>query len=147
MADTNWQIRVGTKIDDSIQQQLNKLPVKTVTVTPVLKGGQEFQRTATQFVDGTGQMVQVTKDLNKATGTVSESITKVKQSTQAVSKEIQETSKHTATSGEKFIDVTKKVVAFGAVTSIIGLFTKAMSEAVQIVTDYNVVTTEFSAVS
>ena len=51
MADTNFNIKVGTQLNDTLQKQLDASPKKTITVKPILdtKGLQVGTKTVTQY--------------------------------------------------------------------------------------------------
>lgn len=137
--DSNFKLLVGTKVEDDIQSQLNKFPKKTIVITPILnkEGLQVGTKEIANYVSKTGDMAQVTKEFNKDGTEMSKTLTKVGETTKGVSKNISETSKHTSDLGGKFLDITKKVVAFGAVTAIIGAFTKSMSDAIEVTKEFD----------
>jgi hypothetical protein len=149
MTDSNWQIKLGTRVTDDIQKQLNAMPKKTVVVTPILdnRSTQIGTKTLTQYSDALGNVTTATKKTYANTKETTNEITKLKSSVDTTSKSIQTASKHTATLGSRFVDITKKVAAFGAVTAMIGLFTRAISEGVKAVINMNKVQTEFKKVS
>lgn len=147
--DSNFKLLVGTKVEDNIQSQLNKFPKKTIVITPILnkEGLQVGTKEIANYVSKTGDMAQVTKEFNKDGTEMSKTLTKVGETTKGVSKSFYETSKHADGLGSKFLDITKKVIAFGGVTAIIGAFTKTIGEAYQAVKNMDDVMTEFNKVS
>ena len=147
--DSNFKLLVGTKVEDTIQSQLNKFPKKTITVTPILdkKGFQTGTKEITSYTDSMGKAYTTTKTFNNATKETDTVLTKAKETVGGVGKSLSDTSKHADTLGSKFLDITKKVIAFGGVTAIIGLFTKTISEAYQAVKNMDDVMTEFNKVS
>lgn len=93
----------------------------------------ELQKEVLKAVDSEGKMVTVTKNLNKTTG---EFNTTLKEST-----------KTAKTWGEEFADSFGKVLRFGTITALIGAFTKAMYEAVDVVKEFNDATVDLQKVS
>ena len=142
MADTNFQLSVGAKVVDNIQQQLDKMTKKTVTVTPILNssGVKEMEKTVKTYTDGLGKTIQTTQKFNVATGQTSTYVSKV-------SDKLQTASKHTKTLGEDFLSTAGKVAKFGAITSIIGAFTSSIAEAVKAVSELDNSLTELKKVS
>ena len=142
MADTNFQLSVGAKVVDNIQQQLDKMTKKTVTVTPILNssGVKEMEKTVKTYTDGLGKTIQTTQKFNVATGQTSTYISKV-------SDKLQTASKHTKTLGEDFLSTAGKVAKFGAITSLIGAFTGAMTSAIKVVKDMDSSLTELKKVT
>ena len=144
MSNTNWQILVGTKVDTSgIQKQLDTMTKKSVTITPTIKG----TKTVTQYADTMGNIVSTTKEWNKATGETETTISKASTKVNTMSDSINKANKGAFGLGQSFASITKKVVAFGAVTSIIGTFTTLMYSAVEAVKDFDDAMTEFKKVS
>jgi len=64
---SDFQVQVGAVVKDNIQQQLNGFSKKTVTVTPILdtKSNQTGTKTVTDWVNKSGELVQVTDKLIK----------------------------------------------------------------------------------
>ena len=219
---SDFNLKVGAKVDTStIQKQLNATK-KEVVVTIVTKGGTEYQKTVTKMATESGKLYEVTDMLNKKTGETKTTVTKLRESfkeikediktartevtkftdasgkmttsttrfneageqlgattvrvsenikeatkdmkvvdtytnkytdstgklvtetkrfnssgeqvgetTRKITTEMQKASKHTKTLGEDFLITAGKVAKFGAITSLIGLFTKSMYEAVE----------------
>ena len=142
MADTNFQLSVGAKVVDNIQQQLDKMTKKTVTVTPILNssGVKEMEKTVKTYTDGLGRTIQTTQKFNVATGQTSTYVSKV-------SDKLQVASKHTKTLGEDFLSTAGKVAKFGAITAMLGLFTTGVSEAIKSVKEMDSAMVEFNKVS
>jgi len=65
----------------------------------------------------------------------------------AVRTEIKTATKHTSTLSERFLDITKKVIAFGAVTSLISAFSGIMYKAVDSVKEMDASLTELQKVT
>ena len=147
--DSNFKLLVGTKVEDTIQSQLNKFPKKTITVTPILdkKGFQTGTKEITSYTDSMGKAYTTTKTFNNATKETDTVLTKAKETVGGVGKSLSDTSKHADTLGSKFLDISKKVIAFGAVTAIIGLFTKSMSEAIEVTKEFDASLAELRKVS
>ena len=140
----DYRLSVGTKIDGTdIQKQINALPKKTIVITSTVKGSKEV----TTLVDSMGQLVTTTTKFDKSGNALSQTLNKVKTNIKQTSDNIQTASKHTTTLGSKFLDITRKVVAFGAVTSLIGTFTTMMYKAVESVSDMDASLTELKKVS
>lgn len=124
----DYRMIVGTKIDGTdIQQQIDKLPVKKIVVQPTVKGSKEIKT----MTDDMGSLVTTTTKFNKVGESTGTTLSKVSTNFKDTSNQIKTASTHTTTLAGKFVDITKKVVAFGAVTSLIGAFTKSMYEAVE----------------
>lgn len=149
MADSNWQVKIGTKVTDDIQKQLNAMPKKTITITPILNNAstQVGTKTLTAYSDALGNITTATKKVYNDSRTMTNEITKVKSSVDTTSASLQTASKHTKTLGEDFLSTTGKVAKFGAITAILGAFTGAMTEAVKVIMNMNEVQTEFKKVS
>ena len=147
--DSNFKLLVGTKVEDTIQSQLNKFPKKTITVTPILdkKGFQTGTKEITSYTDSMGKAYTTTKTFNNATKETDTVLTEAKETVGGVGKSLSDTSKHADTLGSKFLDISKKVIAFGAVTAIIGLFTKSMSEAIEVTKEFDASLAELRKVS
>lgn len=100
--------------------------------------------------DGTKEMETLVKTFedtsNKAKVTTRE-VTKFDKTGKQLGTTLVSTSKNVETLGARFVDVTKKVVAFGGVTAIIGLFTQGVIEAIQAVKDIDDALVEFRKVS
>ena len=140
----DYRMIVGTKIDGTdIQQQIDKLPVKKIVVQPTVKGSKEIKT----MTDDMGSLVTTTTKFNKVGESTGTTLSKVSTNFKDTSNQIETASTHTETLAGKFVDITKKVVAFGAVTSLIGTFTKLMYEAVEVVKEFDSAMTEFKKVS
>lgn len=146
----NYSAEVGIKFNDTrLKSQLKTIESKTINLNLQLSRG-----TSTQINS-------INKALNKMKITTSSTVAEmnalgdrttvamknVKRSVDTTSKSIEGASKHAHTLGSKFVDITKKVIAFGAITSAIGLFTQAMSQAVKVVGEFDASLTEFRKVS
>ena len=146
----NYTAEVGIKFNDrQLNRQLKELGSKTVTVNMKLGDGVSRQlhninKSFNKVTDGT---VAWGKSVSESSEKASKSLTTVEKSTKNINKSFYDTSKHADTLGSKFLDITKKVIAFGGVTAIIGLFTKTISEAYQAVKNMDDVMTEFNKVS
>ena len=92
---SDFQVQVGAVVKDNIQQQLNGFSKKTVTVTPILdtKSRETGTKTVTDWVNKSGELVQVTDKLNKATGEINSTITKQKKAYKDTSSAVDENSK------------------------------------------------------
>lgn len=140
----DYRLIVGTKIDGTdIQKQIDAMPKKKVVIQATVQGSKEIKT----LVDDTGQLITTTTKYDKAGVNLGTTLTKTTQNIKTMSNEVKQASTHTETLGSKFISVTKKVIAFGAITSLIGLFTKGMYEAVEVVKDFDEAMTEFNKVS
>ena len=149
MADSNWSVRIGTAVKDDIQKQLDAMPKKTVQVTPILntKSIQTGLKEITTYNDNMGNVITTTSKFNKEGEKLSTTFTKVKSTVDTTSQTLQTASKHTKTLGEDFISTAGKVAKFGAITAILGLFTGAVAEAVNVVEEFDSAMTEFNKVS
>ncbi len=96
---------------------------------------------------GTEQLTTSMKKTIDSAGTLTTSIKKVNNAGDELTKTTITSSKAVKSLGQDFVDTFGKVAKFGAITSIIGLFTKAMYEAVQVVKEFDSTITEFSKVS
>lgn len=144
---SDFNIKVGTSLDTTgLDKQLSAKTYK-VTTTVVTKGGTEYEKTVTKLKDDTGKLYEATTMLNKSTGEASAKFTKASENTKQLSTDMKTAEKSGNTLSSRFVDITKKVIAFGAVTSLIGLFTKAMVEAVTVVKEFDSAMTEFNKVS
>jgi len=148
----DFRILLGAQVNNaSVQAALNKVPDAFKTITVKVKGDNAFIKTTTQ--EGNLLNETMTK-VNKVTGATSTefekasvSATKVNTSTSKMNSSMATATKTTGLLGQKITSVFAKVVAFGAVTSVIGLFTKGVYEAVQVVKDLDSATTDFRKVS
>ena len=141
----DFKLLLGAEIrPDAVQKALKKIPDSAKTIELKVKGDNTFLKSTV----AEGDKVITTMDkINNKTGDVSRVFARTKESADKMNVSLKESSKHTATLGSKFLDVTKKVIAFGAVTSLIGGFTKAMYEAVEVVKDFDSAITDFKKVS
>lgn len=64
-----------------------------------------------------------------------------------ITKNLNEASKATKTLGQDFLDTSKKVAKFGAITAVLGTFTTVMYKAVDSVLEMDKALTEFKKVS
>lgn len=131
---TDLSLLVGVKPDTSdVQAQLNKMmPKATVTTKVKFEGAEAIKETST-YTDKLGNVITATKLVDTSSKELSNTITKVKSSTKNL--------------GDQFVDITKKVLAFGAVTQVIMLFRQGISEAITVVKEFDTAITEFSKVS
>lgn len=149
MIDSNFKIAVGTKVVDTIQAELDRSPKKTVKVTPILDDSgmvNGYKSLETYHTKG-GEVVKINRELDKSGKDMGATLNSVAETNKKVGKSFYETTRHVDTLGSKFLDITKKVIAFGGVTAIIGLFTKTISESYQAVKNMDDVMTEFNKVS
>ncbi|PNX47347.1 MAG: phage tail tape measure protein [Thermoplasmata archaeon M9B1D] len=131
----DFRLLVGTKIDGTkLQSQLNAIPESQRTVTVSVKG--DTKQVSTLYKDGNATY-QTLQKLNTEGQTVSTTFTKMSTSV----------GKSADTLITKIGDIGKKVVAFGAVTSAIALFSKGMSEAVSAVKELDDAQTDMKKVS
>lgn len=144
---SDFNLKVGTKVDTStIQKELNAKEYK-VTATIVIKGGDAYEKTVRKLKDESGKLYETTELVNKSTGKTTAQLTKVSETAKKASAEIQTASKHTKTLGQDFLSTAGKVAKFGAITAVIGLFTKTLYEAVEVVKETDKAMTEFNKVS
>ena len=140
----DYRMIVGTKIDGTdIQQQIDKLPVKKIVVQATVKGSKEIKT----MTDDMGNLFNTTTDFDKAGKNLGTTLDSVKTNFKNTSNQIKTASTHTETLTSKFTEIIKKVTAFGLATSVIGLFTKSMYEALQVVKEFDSAMTEFKKVS
>ena len=64
-----------------------------------------------------------------------------------ITENLNNASKATKTLGQDFLDTSKKVAKFGAITAILGAFTTVMYQAVDSILEMNKAQTEFKKVS
>ena len=150
MADSNWSVRIGTRVTDDIQKQLDTMPKKTVTVKAVLDntGLKTIGTTElTKYEDALGNVVVANKKFDASGKELNNTIKSVKSTVDTTSQTLQTASKHTKTLGQDFIDTAGKVAKFGAITAIFGLVTGAVAEAVNVVKEFDSAMTEFNKVS
>lgn len=150
MADTNFNILVGTKLNDTIQKQLDTSVKKTVTVKAILDttGLKTLGTTElTKYEDGLGNVVVASKKFDASGKELNSTIKSVKSTVDTTSQTLQTASKHTKTLGQDFIDTAGKVAKFGAITAIFGLVTTAIGSAVNVVKEFDSAMTEFNKVS
>lgn len=160
MADFN--LVVGAKVDTSdIQSQLDKMPKKATVTTKVKFDGAEATKEVTTYTDKLGNMATVTKITADTGEQLSNKLTKVKTVTNDVSSSLDKAStsaknvgtnfNHSSREGQtlanQFVDITKKVLAFGTATQVIMLFRQGISEAIDIVMKFDDTLTEFKKVS
>lgn len=131
----DFRLLVGTKIDGTkLQSQLNAIPESQRTVTVSVKG--DTKQVSTLYRKG-NETYQTLQKLNSEGQAVSTTFTKMSTSV----------GKSADTLITKIGDIGKKVVAFGAVTSAIALFSKGMSEAVSAVKELDDAQTDMKKVS
>ena len=150
MADSNWSVRIGTRVTDDIQKQLDTMPKKTVTVKAVLDntGLKTIGTTElTKYEDVLGNVVVANKKFDASGKELTNTIKSVKSTVDTTSQTLQTASKHTKTLGQDFIDTAGKVAKFGAITAIFGLVTTAIGEAVKSVKELDASLTELKKVS
>lgn len=160
MAD--FSLLVGTKVDTSdIQAQLDKMSKKATVTTKVKFDGADAIKDVTTYTDKLGNMATVTKITTTSGEQLSNSISKVKTTTNDASTSLDKASKsakdvgdnfnHSSREGKnlasQFVDITKKVLAFGAVTQVIMLFRQGISEAVTSVREMDSALIELRKVS
>ena len=150
MADSNWSVRIGTRVTDDIQKQLDTMPKKTVTVKAVLDntGLKTIGTTElTKYEDALGNVVVANKKFDASGKELNNTIKSVKSTVDTTSQTLQTASKYTKTLGQDFIDTAGKVAKFGAITAIFGLVTSAIGSAVNVVKEFDSAMTEFNKVS
>ena len=134
MVDSNWSVRIGTRVTDDIQKQLDTMPKKTVTVKAVLDntGLKTIGTTElTKYEDTLGNVVVANKKFDASGKELNNTIKSVKSTVDTTSQTLQTASKHTKTLGQDFVETAGKVAKFGAITAIFGLVTSAISESVK----------------
>ena len=134
MADSNWSVRIGTRVTDDIQKQLDAMPKKTVQVKAVLDntGLKTIGTTElTKYEDALGNVVVANKKFDASGKELNNTIKSVKSTVDTTSQTLQTASKHTKTLGQDFVETAGKVAKFGAITAIFGLVTSAISESVK----------------
>ena len=120
---------------DGLDKSIKKVTDRTYTVK--LKADGSSIRTLTQDVTSAdGKLQGVVKTMTKFDAQGRELNTTITQST-----------KHVKTWGQEFADSFGKVLRFGTITAIIGGFTKAMSDAVDVVKEFDSTLVEFRKVS
>lgn len=160
---SDFQVRVGAKVTDDIQQQLDAMKKKSITVTPILdkKGIETGTKTVTEFIDKEGKLIQVTDKYNKVADETKSTVTKQKQAYKDTSKAVDENSKTLKSNvdtmnkatysskklGQGILDISTKVAKFYVITKAIQTVQQAMASAVEVVKDYDKAFTEASKVS
>ena len=120
---------------DGLDKSIRNVTDRTYTVK--LKADGSSMRTLTQDVTSAdGKLQGVVKTMTKFDAQGRELNTTITQST-----------KHVKTWGQEFADSFGKVLRFGTITAIIGGFTKAMSDAVDVVKEFDSTLVEFRKVS
>ena len=150
MADSNWSVRIGTRVTDDIQKQLDTMPKKTVTVKAVLDntGLKTIGTTElTKYEDALGNVVVANKKFDASGKELTNTIKSVKSTVDTTSQTLQTASKHTKTLGQDFVETAGKVAKFGAITAIFGLVTTAISEATSSVKELDASLTELKKVT
>ena len=141
----DFRLLLGAQFNSaSVKQALDAIPQSAKTIQVEVKGNNTFLKSTTE--EGNKLTTSLTR-VNTKTGETTQMFERTKVSADKMSTSIATASKHTSTLGDRFLDITKKVIAFGAVTSIISGFTKLMYEAVQVVQEFDKAITEFSKVS
>ena len=150
MADSNWSVRVGTKVTDDIQKQLDAMPKKTVTVKAVLDntGLKTIGTTElTKYEDALGNVVVANKKFDASGKELTNTLKSVKSTVDTTSKTLQTASKHTKTLGQDFIDTAGKVTKFYVITKVIQTVKTAIGEAVKSVKELDASLTELQKVT
>jgi hypothetical protein len=125
----DFRLLLGAQFDNmAVKKALDSIPKNARTVQVEVKGNNTFLKSTTE--EGNKLTTSMTR-VNTKTGETKQMFERTKVSAEKMNTELKTSSKHVSTLGEKFIDVTKKVLAFGAVTSMISLFSKSMYEAVE----------------
>lgn len=120
---------------DALDQSIKKVTDRTYTVK--LKADGSSIRTLTQDVTSAdGKLQGVVKTMTKFDAQGRELNTTITQS-----------AKYVKTWGQEFSDSFGKVLRFGTITAIIGAFTKAMYDAIDVVKDFNDAVTDLKKVS
>ena len=120
---------------NSLDQSIKKVTDRTYTVK--LKADGSSIRTLTQDVTSAdGKLQGVVKTMTQFDAQGRELNTTITQS-----------AKHVKTWGQNFADSFEKVLRFGTITAIIGAFTKAMYEAVDVVKEFDDAITDLRKVS
>ena len=120
---------------DGLDKSIKKVTDRTYTVK--LKADGSSIRTLTQDVTSAdGKLQGVVKTMTKFDAQGRELNTTITQSARNVK-----------TWGQNFADSFEKVLRFGTITAIIGAFTKAMYEAIDVVKEFDDAVTEFKKVS
>ena len=120
---------------DGLDKSIRNVTDRTYTVK--LKADGSSMRTLTQDVTSAdGKLQGVVKTMNKvdAQGNI-------------LNTTITKSAKNVKTWGQEFSDSFGKVLRFGTITAIIGGFTKAMSDAVDVVKEFDSTLVEFRKVS
>lgn len=133
---TNYEALVSVKISDKkIHEQLKKLSSQEVSVKLKLDSG----------------VAKNLNSINKAINNVSTNANNLGSTTSTamnkVSSSVQTASKHTKSLGDDFLSTAGKVAKFGAITAMLSTFTRAISEAVSVVKEFDDTLTDFRKVS
>ena len=120
---------------DGLDKSIRNVTDRTYTVK--LKADGSSMRTLTQdVISADGKLQGVVKTMNKvdAQGNI-------------LNTTITKSAKNVKTWGQEFSDSFGKVLRFGTITAIIGAFTKAMSDAVDVVKEFDDAMTDLRKVS
>lgn len=141
----DFRLLLGAQFDNmSVKKALDSIPKNARTVQVEVKGNNTFLKSTTE--EGNKLTTSMTR-VNTKTGETKQMFERTKVSAEKMNTELKTSSKHVKTLGEDFLSTLGKVAKFGAITSLLGLFTKAMYEAVQVVKEFDKTMTEFSKVS
>lgn len=110
------------------------------SVSKIKEKLEPFADSANKTSENIKKATSNTEDFNKTANSTSTTLGKT-------NNELLKTSNNTKTLGQDFIATAGKVAKFGAITAIIGTFTGAISEAIQVVKEFDDTLTDFRKVS
>lgn len=137
----NFVLKVGVKIDDAqVQQQLATLSKKTVISTVAKFDGKEAIKTVTTYTGELGKLYTATKYSTLSGETLSNTLTKVTEN-------VKDAKGAFSGLGSEMVTTIGKVLKFAAATAVIMAFKQAVSEAVEIIHNFDDSLTEFNKVT
>lgn len=131
----DFKLLVGAKIDEAqLQNELNKMKTKKITISPTVKGSKEVK----QLEDEMGKLYTVTTSFNKSGEKTNQTLSKMQQSFKDTSTKVKEIAKDTkvaTTEVKKFTDAQGKIVTettkFNKAGESLGTTTKSYTENIK----------------
>lgn len=137
----NFVLKVGVKIDGAqVQKELETLSKKSVISTVAKFDGKEAIKTVTAYTGKLGELYTATRYSTLSGVTLSNTITKVTENVKDAKGAISRL-------GSEMVTTVSKVLKFAAATAVIMAFKQAVSEAVEIIHNFDDSLTEFNKVT
>lgn len=144
----NFVLKVGVKIDDAqVRQQFATLSKKSVISTVAKFDGKEAIKTVTTYEGKLGKLYTTTKYATLSGETLSNTLTKVKEDFKNNTKAVEDTKGALSRLGSEMVTTIGKVLKFAAATAVIMAFKQAVSEAVEIIHNFDDSLTELNKVT